>query len=322
MIKIGIIGMGNVTWNVHLPILLSRDDIKISWICDQKISKKYIFDKKKILCFDDVNKAVEFEKCDITLVTVPYHQRKIIFDTIKKFTKGIYYEKPFALTVDEHKYFSENFENYEVTVGFQRRRMGVVRNIKKIIESKILGSLLEININFGDIHYKFDSFRSDKKKSGGGIFFETGSHWIDTALYTSGAKEVNDFNFVKKTEDNLDIESEGTFKIINEKNLEIKCNFFISTLKNTANKITYHFENCSIDLFLFDEESKLILSNYNLGKFVIQDDEYLNFPYLSLGVGASYWNDYLKFFVNKKESDLSVNNYLLTTKIMELFYEK
>ena len=49
MIKIGIIGMGNVAWNVHLPILLSRDDIKISWICDQKIKKKYIFDKKKIL---------------------------------------------------------------------------------------------------------------------------------------------------------------------------------------------------------------------------------------------------------------------------------
>ena len=40
MIKIGIIGMGNVDWNVHLPILFSRDDIKISWICDQKIKKK------------------------------------------------------------------------------------------------------------------------------------------------------------------------------------------------------------------------------------------------------------------------------------------
>ena len=48
--------------------------------------------------------------------------------------------------------------------------MGIVRTIKSIIESNILGSLLDININFGDIHYKFDSFRSDYKKSGGGIF--------------------------------------------------------------------------------------------------------------------------------------------------------
>ncbi len=278
--------------------------------------------KKKIPFFDNINKAIKFEECDIALITVPYHQRKAVFDNIKKFTKGIYYEKPFALTTEEHKYFSENFKNYEVTVGFQRRRMGVVKTIKSIIESNIFGSLLEINIDFGDIHYKFDSFRSDNKKSGGGIFFETGSHWIDTALYTSNAKEVYDFKCVKKIEDNLDIESEGKFKIFNEKNSEVKCNFFFTTLKNTNNKITYVFENCSIDLFLFDDESNLILNNKESDKFVIQKDEYLKFPNLSLGVGASYWNDYLKFFINKKDSDLSVNNYILTTKIIELFYEK
>ena len=70
-------------------------------------------------------------------------------------------------------------------------------------------------------------------------------------LYTSDAKEVYDFNFVKKIEDSLDIESEGSFKILNSKNLEVKCSFFITSLKNTSNKITYRFENCSIDLFLF-----------------------------------------------------------------------
>ena len=288
----------------------------------KKLKKKKIFDKKKIPFFENINKAIQFEECDIALITVPYHQRKTVFDNIKKFTKGIYYEKPFALTIDEHKYFSEKFKNYEVTVGFQRRRMGVVKTIKSIIESNIFGSLLEINIDFGDIHYKFDSFRSDNKKSGGGIFFETGSHWIDTALYTSNAKEVYDFNCVKKIEDNLDIESEGKFKIFNEKNIEIKCNFFITTLKNTNNKITYLFENCSIDLFLFDNESNLVLNNSDSDKFIIQKDEYLNLPNLSLGVGASYWNDYLKCFINKKDSDLSVNNYILTTKIIELFYEK
>ena len=30
MIKIGIIGMGNVTWNVHLPVLLSREERFVS----------------------------------------------------------------------------------------------------------------------------------------------------------------------------------------------------------------------------------------------------------------------------------------------------
>ena len=40
MIKIGIIGLGNVAWNIHLPVLLSRNDI-VSWICDLDLKKKF-----------------------------------------------------------------------------------------------------------------------------------------------------------------------------------------------------------------------------------------------------------------------------------------
>lgn len=47
MIKIGIIGIGNVSWNVHLPVLLSREDVKIIWICDINGKKKKIIEKKK-----------------------------------------------------------------------------------------------------------------------------------------------------------------------------------------------------------------------------------------------------------------------------------
>ncbi len=32
-----------------------------------------------------------------------------------------------------------------------------------------------------------------KENSGGGIFFETGSHWIDTVLFTTNAKDIKNF---------------------------------------------------------------------------------------------------------------------------------
>ena len=51
MIKLGLIGIGNVTWNVHLPILLSRADIKISWACDVSNEKEKILKKKIYLFF-------------------------------------------------------------------------------------------------------------------------------------------------------------------------------------------------------------------------------------------------------------------------------
>ncbi|WP_440915388.1 Gfo/Idh/MocA family protein [Candidatus Pelagibacter sp.] len=322
MIKIGIIGFGNVTWNVHLPILLSRKDIKISWICDPKIKKKKILEKKNIAFFKSIDNAIDHEEIDIALITVPYHERKNIFEKIKKNVKGIYFEKPFALNEAEHKYFSKNFENYALTVGFQRRKMGVVSNIKHIIDQNILGKPMEISIDFGDIHYKFDSYRSDISKSGGGIFFETGSHWVDTVLFTTSAKKINEFNVKKVNEDNLDIESNGFFKIINDYNHQIECKFYFTTLKNTSNKISYKFNNCSIDLYLFEDEANLILKNKNSKKFSILNEEKFNFPCSSLGVGALYWDDYLNSFKNKKRSDISIENFLLTTKLIELFYEK
>jgi predicted dehydrogenase len=47
MIKIGIIGLGNVAWNIHLPVLLSRNDVDVSWICDLDLEKKNFIKKKK-----------------------------------------------------------------------------------------------------------------------------------------------------------------------------------------------------------------------------------------------------------------------------------
>ena len=322
MIKIGIIGFGNVAWNVHLPILLSRNDVKVSWVCDSETKRKKILKNKNIAFFNSIDNAVNYEEIDIALITVPFHERKRVFEKIKKNVKGIYFEKPFALSEVEHKYFSKNFENYAVTVGFQRRKMGVVSNIKHIIDQNILGKPLEINIDFGDIHYKFDSFRSNINKSGGGIFFETGSHWIDTVLFTTNAKKINEFNVKKVNEDYLDIESTGLFRIIDEDNHQIECKFHFSTLKNTSNKINYKFNNCSIDLYLFDDEANLILKNKNSERFLLQNQEKYNLPNSSLGVGASYWDDYLYSFKNKKKSDISIENFLLTTKLIELFYEK
>lgn len=320
MIKVAIIGMGNVAWNVHLPVLLSRDDIEISWVFDKHQDKKNVLKKKNIPFFNDIIKATSYKKCDIALITVPYSERAKIFDEIKNKFNGIFFEKPFALTLDQHKYFSNYFEDYAVTIGYQRRHMGVVKTIKKIINQNIFMPLTSININFGDMHYKFDGFRSKKEKSGGGIFFETGSHWIDAVLYSTSAKDIKNFKSYKKKIAELDVECNGEFDIINQYNHTINCNFYISNLKNTSNSIDFNFKNCSIRLSLFDDDSNLKVTSNDNCEFMIKDNEFLNFPNTSLDVAWSFWNEFLCSYKNKKKSEISVNNFILTTKIIELFY--
>ena len=94
MIKIGIIGLGNVAWNIHLPVLLSRNDVDVSWICDLDLEKKILL-KKKIQFFDKIDQVVEYGKIDIILITTPYGERIKIFNKIKNLCKAIF-EKPYT----------------------------------------------------------------------------------------------------------------------------------------------------------------------------------------------------------------------------------
>ncbi len=320
MIKIGIIGIGNVGWNVHLPVLLSRKDLEISWVCDKNQDKRKVLEKKNIPFFENLEEATNFKKCDIILITIPYSERTKVFEQIKDKCNGIFFEKPFALTLSQHEYFSNYFKNYAVTIGYQRRHMGIVKTLKNIINQKLFGSLVSIKINFGDIHYKFDGFRSKKENSGGGIFFETGSHWIDTVLFTSNAKNIKNFKAYKKKIDELDIECNGEFDILNQQDQEFNCKFYMTNLKNTSNSIDYNFKNCSINLSLFDDSSNLKITNDGSNELIIKDNEFLNFPNKSLDVAWSFWDEFISSYKNKKKSEISVDNFILTTKIIELFY--
>ena len=90
MIKIGIIGIGNVSWNVHLPVLLARNDLEISWVCDKNQDKRKVLEKKNIQFFENLEKATNFMKCDIVLITIPFLERTKIFEQIKNKCSGIF----------------------------------------------------------------------------------------------------------------------------------------------------------------------------------------------------------------------------------------
>ena len=91
-------------------------------------------------------------------------------------------------------------------------------------------------------------------------------------------------------------------------------------MENTNNKIEYNFEKCTIDS-VFDDNSNLIIRNKKSNDFLIQDNEFLNFPNNSLDMNWIYWNDFLNSFKLKKETDISYDSFFLTSKITELFYE-
>ena len=323
MIKLGIIGLGNVGLALHFPVLLARQDISISWVSDVNLKYKKLVQNNKIKFFDNYKDALKTNSAEIILITTPYNSRSEIIENINnKVVKGIYCEKPFALTLKEHENYVKNFDEHSFTIGYHRRSLGTVQTVKKIIDGNLFGKLLSVNIQFGSLHYNFDNFRSDKHIAGGGMLFEAGSHWIDTVLYATSSTDIINFKAKKNFANDLDISSSGEFIIKNDKFNDFKCKFVFSSFENLNNKIEFTFSNAKIELFLFEDGSDLILSDNKLQKFTVSDFNFRNFPNDSLSIGTIYWEKFINSYKNKKINYTSQKNYKLTTKFIEMFYAK
>lgn len=320
MIKLGIIGLGNVCLGVHLPILKSRTDIQITWICDKSNIAKNLSNKINIPYFEEIDQALKVSCPDIVLIATPYNTREKIFEKIKNKVKGVYCEKPFALSSEEHSNYINGYEKHAFTIGYQRRALGNVQILKNLISNNILGKIKEIFIEFGDVHYSFDEFRSKKNIAGGGILFESGSHWVDTVLFFSNAIKVNNFTSKVKYVDGLDVHGVGEFDIYNLSSEKISCKFKFSSIENTSNKIRINFENCFVDLFLYEDNSDLIIKNKDSKKFILSDYNMNNYPNDSISQGASYWENFLTSYKDKKISYSTEDTLMLTTQIIEYYY--
>ena len=322
MIKLGIIGLGNVSLGVHLPILKSRKDIEIVWICDNSKTAQRICHKINIPFYYELEEALSRSSPEIVLIATPYNTRFEIFNKLKNKVSGIYCEKPFALSTKEHLNYTNGYEKYAFTIGYQRRSLGNVQILRNIVSNKLFGQIRDIIIEFGDIHYSFGNFRSNKQIAGGGILFESGSHWIDTALFICDAFKIENFSSQVKYDYDLDIHGEGQFKIQNLNNEKINCNFKFSSIENTSNKIIFKFDSCLIELFLYKDKSNLIIKNEESKKFILSDYNMSNYPNDSISQGASYWRDFLESFRKKKQSYTTNDILLLTSKVIELYYDQ
>ena len=190
-----------------------------------------------------IDELQDFPETDIVLLTSPYGSRPPIFNSMRGMVKGIYCEKPFAKSVSEHIQITKDYPEHSFAVGYQRRSLGNVNIVKNIIADNIFGPLKEVKCEYGYHNISSGSFHSNFELSGGGVLFESGVHWIDSMLYS-----INPLDIEKQTanviyHDKLDIHTDASFSIKLEDGREINCDIMISHLKETADKITYIFED-------------------------------------------------------------------------------
>ena len=325
MINIGIVGFGNVVVNVHFPVLMGNDNTNVVWVVEPnpKKSDRYMLNRLRVPLLGSIFSFEKVAVPDIVLISCPYGARHDIYKEIKGKVKGVYCEKPFARSVKEHNKYTNGYEDYEFTVGYQRRALGHVKLVKDLIEGDVFGDLQKVYFGFGGFGVGGGELSSNLELAGGGLLFEAGVHWIDTVLYTVNASGVCKITSNTEYQGGLDIHVEAEFKIALPDGKLIDFCFVVTRLKEVRNKIVYVFKNVSVELELFDDAAKLVICSHlnPLKKFCITSHIKELVPNSSLGQAIAYWDDYLDGFTNKRHSYVSANESLLTTMVIESIYE-
>ena len=215
IIRTGIIGFGLSGRVFHAPFVDVVDGFELSKISTANPKNIRIAKERypNATIVSDGKEIVGDPEIDLVIVTSP---NTVHFHWAKEALlagKHVVVEKPFTVTFAEAEELVELAKQQKKTLSvYQNRRFtSDTKTVKKILESKILGDVVEYETHF-------DRFRAEPKAGawreeplpGSGIFYDLGSHLIDQSLHFFGMPQavtahINTIRPWAKADDSFDV---------------------------------------------------------------------------------------------------------------------
>lgn len=193
MIKGAIIGLGKMGLS-HTSIVGANADVDLVAVCDTSQLVLNAFRKfTKVRTYSDYVKLLDNEELDFVIVATP---TKTHYSIVKAaFERGIHVfcEKPFTLQPWQGKELVEIAACKQLVnqVGFHNQFIGTFRELKRLLDLKILGELVHFSGEaYGPVvtKEKGSTWRSNPEE-GGGCLYDYASHVINLIQEIIGKPE-------------------------------------------------------------------------------------------------------------------------------------
>ena len=208
MLNIGIIGMGKMGM-IHANLVSENPDLKLIAACEKTEERlESIKDRYKINVYNNVEKFLNIKDLDYVVIATTNETHQEL--TVKALEKGknVIVEKPMSYNYLSTLKMIEAAEKYnrKLFVHHNRRWDRDFIKVKKVIESKLLGDILLIQSKVMLCDYDWPAWGIEgmanpwriKKKYGGGILLDWGSHLIDQILLLVGRDPIGVYGVMQK----------------------------------------------------------------------------------------------------------------------------
>ncbi len=191
-INAAIIGFGAAGRVFHAPIINSIQEINLKKIYTTNLDSANMIKKMypETKAVSNVEEILRDETIQLIIIATPNTSHFTLAKEAILSGKHVIVDKPFTVTTNEADELIElaQKQNTILSVYHNLRWESDFRTLKKVVESGLLGPLVECEIHMDRFrsHLKDKAWREDDTP-GSGILYDLGSHLIDQAVYLFGS---------------------------------------------------------------------------------------------------------------------------------------
>lgn len=253
MHKVGIVGIGQMAAEVHLPVLAAMDDVEIVWLADPDQERARAvaraFGYRNISFPTD---AIELPPADSVLIAAPWGVRPKYYSALAKNGTAVYVEKPLARSLEEHDRYAALFPAWKFAVGYQRRSAGYTNKLAAIIHTRVFGNLRRVRAELGSPGIVTSGrYSTNLEMAGGGLLFDVGVNAIDLVLFVSRASDIRTVNGAMELKLGFDIHTDACAIMVCPNEQEVPFELLVSNLCHASGDLEFEFDHATVKVAPF-----------------------------------------------------------------------
>jgi predicted dehydrogenase len=323
--QIGIVGSGEITRLVHLPVLKNFGAVRIAWIADRDAQRvrnlggAFGVDRQIVL-----NGGVLLPACDIALLATPVYARRPYLEYFGALGSAVLTEKPFALSTEDHRDYLSLCPNSRLHCGYMRRTYATVRALRRMVREQWFGRLRRVRYSEGGRVAKTTGASGTLDMSyrrGGGVLRDLGCHGLDVILWITGAAQFQVGTSKIEWDNETDRQVESEFVVSESDHLEAECpvQFSVSWLSEQTSRMVFEFDHASVRAGIRPDDGLELAS-------LRQKHGWTGLSLDIAGARSSYqafyleWQDMVDAYQQRRDGELSAASSLLTTRLVDEVY--
>jgi predicted dehydrogenase len=221
LLRVGIVGAGNIANTFIDAITRGNLSICLEAIASRNLSKAKSYQEKYNIkkAYESYQELYEDDEVDLVYVATPhsfhYEQMMEILD----YNKHIICEKPFTLNHKQAKmvFHKAKQKNLFVMEALWTRFLPVIKELKKLVDNKIIGEVQRVEADFCFSTDLDESHRLRNPYLGGGALLDLGIYCLSFADIFLGTPQSFETKMKKDLITGVDIDEEIIYKYKNGK---------------------------------------------------------------------------------------------------------